>query len=295
MNTYTNLRYHLILRTLDDTSLLKGTQASALSEYVHALVRNENGMLIDTAVMPDHVHLLLGVHQSIALADMVRKVKAISSKWLNERYGQRGWFRWSPGYGAFSVGHSQVENVRRFFSRQQHFHEEKTLEQEFVQFVEKHGLKYEKRPRAYVWSRLHVVFATKLRMALIPEAAQSGLFQHMGELAAEQRTELVDAGGVEDHVHLVLAPGRTVSLADVMQSVKGTSTPWVRDHLGDESFFAWQRGYGAFTVSLSELPRVRAYVQNQREHHHEISFHDELRSLLVEHGLDLQADEHGPP
>lgn len=293
MNTYTNLHYHLIFRTLDGAPLLTPSHGSDLCRYVNGIVKTRQGMLVDTAAMPEHIHLLLGLHPSVALADMVRDIKAISSKWLNQTYNRRGWFRWQPGYGAFTVSESQITKVRKFFLRQHQHHQQLTSEEEFVRFVERHGFEYdtgpaERRRHTYAWSRIHVVFSTKLRMALIPETMQDDLFQKIGQLATQQRAELVEAGGIADHVHLVLATDRTIRLADLVKSIKNESTYWLRDCLGEKSMFAWQRGYGAFTVSLSELPVVRRYVQAQKEHHREISFEDEFRKLLTGHGLALQ-------
>lgn len=124
-------------------------------------------------------------------------------------------------------------------------------------------------------------------MPLIPATLDDDLYQTFGRLAAENRAGLVEIGGVADHVHLVLTPHQGVPVADLMRPLKNESTYWMRERLGDAAFFAWQRGYGAFSVSSSRLPIVCEYVRCQKEHHQTTSTEDEFRSLLAEHGLDV--------
>ena len=291
MNTFASLVYHVIFRTADGAPLLAPSHEQELCRYVNGMVRNRRGILFEASAMPDHVHLLLSIRPSIAVADVVRDIKASSSKQLNENSSRRGWFRWEPGYGLFSVSESEVPRVSRFIRRQQQFHQKSTSEEEIASLVEKHGFEYdatasEHQRHTYAWSRVHVVFSTKLRMQIIPEALEKDLYQSFGRLASGHRSELIEVGGIADHVHLVLAPHQSVPIADVLRTIKNESTYWMRDHLGDEVFFSWQRGYGAFSVSLSRLPTVREYIRQQKEHHRTTSTEDEFRNLLTEHGFD---------
>ncbi len=274
---------------MDGAPLLTPAHGDELCRYVNGIVKNHRGMLLEAAALADHVHLLLGTRPCVAIADMVRDVKANSSRWLNER-SRRGWFRWQPGYAAFTVSESEVPRVGRFIRRQPEFHRTTPLDEELVRFVEKHGFEYDATPserqrHTYAWLRIHVIFSTKLRMPLIPATSEDELYQTFGRLAAEHRAELVEVGGIADHVHLVLAPHQSVPVADLMRSMKNESTTWLRARLGNEAFFAWQRGYGVFSVSSSQLPAVREYVGHQKEHHQGTSTEDEFRKLLAEHGL----------
>src|SRR5262249_8420028 len=92
--------------------------------------------------------------------------------------------------------------------------------------------------------------------------------------------------GMPDHVHLLVSMGRTWSVADLVRDVKSNSCVWVHESIPDMLHFAWQVGYGAFSVSASQLSVVEKYVLNQKEHHADRSFQDEFRLLLEKHGLE---------
>ena len=91
-------------------------------------------------------------------------------------------------------------------------------------------------------------------------------------------------GGVEDHVHLLARHGRTISQADWVKELKRTSSIWIKERAPAEADFAWQSGYGVFSVSASKLDAVRDYISGQAEHHRKRSFQDEFRALLKKHG-----------
>jgi REP element-mobilizing transposase RayT len=90
---------------------------------------------------------------------------------------------------------------------------------------------------------------------------------------------------VEDHIHILIDLGRTASVSHVMEHVKKTSSKWLKTQNPALSHFAWQAGYGAFAVSESNVPAVRQYIHNQREHHRKATFQDEFRSFLTKHQI----------
>jgi REP element-mobilizing transposase RayT len=99
---------------------------------------------------------------------------------------------------------------------------------------------------------------------------------------------LIQIGGIEDHIHLLvnLAPSKAVS--DVLRDIKANSAKWVNEeHLSTEKF-EWQKGYGAFTVSYSNIDTVQVYIQNQQEHHRSRSFRDEYIEFLKRHGIEFE-------
>ena len=91
---------------------------------------------------------------------------------------------------------------------------------------------------------------------------------------------------MSDHVHLLLGLTATARLADVVRDIKAVSSSWVHDEIGDRAF-AWQEGYGAFTVSPSHCEQVRSYIARQEEHHRKRTFQDEYRDLLKRCGVDF--------
>jgi hypothetical protein len=97
---------------------------------------------------------------------------------------------------------------------------------------------------------------------------------------------MIAIGGIPDHVHILARVHQQTALSDLMRVLKSRSSGWVHDTFPDRQSFAWQSGYGAFTVSYSQLDKVEAYIQNQEEHHRVKSFQDEFREFLRAHGLE---------
>jgi putative transposase len=131
----------------------------------------------------------------------------------------------------------------------------------------------------------HIVFSTKERIPLITAEIQDRLYSYLGGIIRGEKGSLLEIGGVTDHVHLLARFGAATAVSDMVQRIKGSSSHWLNQEPG--SWFAWQNGYGAFTVSESQVARVRKYIQRQEEHHQGVSFKDELISLLRKHRIDF--------
>jgi REP-associated tyrosine transposase len=132
----------------------------------------------------------------------------------------------------------------------------------------------------------HIVFSTKNRVAYIKPEIESRVWAYIGGAAREHKMTALQVGGAEDHVHaLVMAPA-TLSLSQIAQYLKGDSSKWIHEKFPELRGFAWQDGYGAFTVSKSNLPDVIRYIENQREHHQRKSFQEEYLDFLNKHGID---------
>src|SRR5215831_19329728 len=112
----------------------------------------------------------------------------------------------------------------------------------------------------------HVVFGTKCHEPIIQRAWRDNLHAYLGGIIRTAKGIPERIGGVSDHVHLLIGLRATHQLADVMRELKSVSSKWVHDEIGVRSF-AWQEGYGAFTVSASERRAVRHYIEQQEEHH----------------------------
>jgi len=141
-------------------------------------------------------------------------------------------------------------------------------------------------PDTYTQLRYHLVFSTKYRMPLIDRKVRDVLYDYMGGILRQNGGTLLAAGGMPDHVHLLAGWGTTVALARMLKLVKGGSSNWMNDRPGvSPGGFSWQPGYGAFSVSASKVPTVRAYILNQEEHHRKVSFQAEYMSLLRKHGI----------
>ncbi len=142
-------------------------------------------------------------------------------------------------------------------------------------------------PQSFASLHCHIVFSTKHRQPLIRPEFQSRLFD-IGGILRNHSCALIAAGGMLDHVHLLVSMGRTIAVADAVRVIKSNSSGWVHDELQIPDF-QWQTGYGAFAVSYSNIDSVKTYFANQAQHHRAQTFQDEFRELLRRH--DLEWDE----
>ena len=131
----------------------------------------------------------------------------------------------------------------------------------------------------------HVVFSTKDRRGLIPIELQPRLIAYFGGIVRKLGADSLAIGGTTNHVHILLSLPPSARLAEVVQKLKANSSRW----MGEQGIeFEWQKGYGAFSVSPSMLPTVKAYVENQEEHHRARSFEDEFLTLLRKSGVRFE-------
>jgi REP element-mobilizing transposase RayT len=133
---------------------------------------------------------------------------------------------------------------------------------------------------------VHYTFGTKERFPFIDSELESRLWQYIGGIAKENKMKALAVSGVSDHVHALLSLPSTVSYAKGVQLIKGGSSKWVHDTFPNKRKFEWQEGYGAFSVSASQVETVAAYIRNQREHHRKLTFQEEFKMLLVKHGVE---------
>lgn len=136
---------------------------------------------------------------------------------------------------------------------------------------------------AYARNYVHVIFSTRERHQKLLAPIQPNLWAYIQGIARNYGIQLLAIGGTEDHVHLVMALPPKLSLAHAIGVIKADSSKWMNEtgHL-----FAWQDGYGAFSVSASNLSAVVKYVEHQAEHHAGRDFAAEFRAFLDKHGID---------
>ena len=133
----------------------------------------------------------------------------------------------------------------------------------------------------------HIVFSTKYRHSLIQGAFQNKLYEYIGGIIRAQNGRLIEIGGVEDHVHLLTNLSPTKAISDSIREIKANASKWSNELSDQKSRFEWQKGYGAFTVSYSQIERVRHYIQNQREHHKTKTFEEEFIKLIEIHDIEF--------
>jgi len=133
----------------------------------------------------------------------------------------------------------------------------------------------------------HIIFSTKDRQPLIADAHQSRLYDYIGGTIRGQGGISLAINGTEDHVHLLAKLRLDKALSDVLRDLKANASGWMHEVFPDLEDFAWQRGYGAFTVSASQVEQVQNYIARQREHHQKRSFRDEFAAFLRANGVEF--------
>ncbi len=140
--------------------------------------------------------------------------------------------------------------------------------------------------RTYSQLLLHVVFSTKNRRRYLTSEITERVYAYIGGIIRDEGGTLLAAGGVEDHVHLLIQLRTDTTLANLMRTVKAKSSRWIKDNFPNQKDFAWQEGYAAFSVSKSQQAAVIDYIARQREHHHGNDFKAEFLKLLQAHGVE---------
>ena len=141
-------------------------------------------------------------------------------------------------------------------------------------------------PHSYLSCLMHCVFSTSQRQKFISRDLQRRLWPFMGGIARENNLKALAIGGIEDHVHLLLSLPATMPVAKAIQLIKGGSSKWIHDQFPEHRDFAWQEGYGAFSVGISQIEATVNYIQTQREHHRKRTFEEEFLSFLKRHGIE---------
>jgi REP element-mobilizing transposase RayT len=135
---------------------------------------------------------------------------------------------------------------------------------------------------------MHGVFSTKARRPWLTPQIRDRLWPYLGGIARENAMKALAIGGVADHVHLLLSLPTTLSIAKAMQLLKGNSSKWLRETFPElrQQGFAWQEGFGSFSIGVSGVEDTIRYIQTQEDHHRQRSFREELEIFLRKHGQE---------
>jgi REP element-mobilizing transposase RayT len=149
------------------------------------------------------------------------------------------------------------------------------------------GAKEARDAGTYSESLLHIVFSTRHRHPGLTADVTERLYPYIRGIVREEKGVVYDLNGIEDHLHVYLRWRPDVSISDLMRIVKANSSKWIHQNFRQLHEFAWQEGYSAFTVSKSQEPAVKRYIQGQAEHHKHEDFKSELLRLLRAHGAEF--------
>lgn len=141
-NTYTQIYIQIVFAVKGRQNLIAKQHKEELHKYITGIIQNRNTKLLAIHCMPDHVHVLVGLKPTTILSDLVRDIKAGSSKFINEQNWIQGKFNWQEGFGAFSYAHSQLTNVITYINNQEEHHRKKIFREEYLEFLQKFDIEY---------------------------------------------------------------------------------------------------------------------------------------------------------
>ena len=146
--THSNILFHIVFSTKRRYPIIHEALEPELYQYISGIISGEGGHVLAINGTPDHIHIIVRLKPKHIIPDLLRRIKANSSKWLNEHRKIKGKFSWQTGYGIFSVSESQLGAVISYVGNQKGHHREKTFQVEFVGMLDKHGVDYDPQ---YLW------------------------------------------------------------------------------------------------------------------------------------------------
>ncbi|MEP1489117.1 MAG: IS200/IS605 family transposase [Algibacter sp.] len=141
-NTYSQIYIHVVFAVKRRRNSISKKWKVELYKYITGIVTNKDQKLMVINGMPDHIHILLGIKPNCNLSDLVRDIKANSSKWINEKQFVNGKFEWQTGFGAFSVSQSQIKTVATYIENQEIHHAKKSFKAEYIDFLKAYSINY---------------------------------------------------------------------------------------------------------------------------------------------------------
>ena len=144
-NTYTQIYIHIVFAVKDRQNLIPKQHKAELHGYIMGIIRNKKQTLIQINSMPDHIHILVGVTPNTAISDLVRDIKANSTKFINRKQWVVGRFEWQEGFGAFSYARSQLDAIVNYIRNQEKHHSRKTFREEYLDILKRFNIPYDER------------------------------------------------------------------------------------------------------------------------------------------------------
>ena len=144
-NSYTQIYIHYIFAVKGRHNFIKPEYNNELQKYITGIIQNRKCKLLAINNMPDHFHILIGLHPSYPVSKLIQEIKSNSSKFFNEKLWSKEKFNWQEAYGAFSYSRSQIDNVIKYINNQQEHHKKMTFKEEYLEFLKKFDIQYEEK------------------------------------------------------------------------------------------------------------------------------------------------------
>ncbi len=142
-NTFSQIYLQIVFTVHGRQNLIKKENKDELYKYITGIIKNNNQKLLAINGMPDHIHIFIGLNPNIHISNLVRDIKANSSRFINEKGFVRGKFSWQEGFGVFSYSHSHIDRVINYIVKQEEHHKKKTFKEEYLELLEKFNIKFE--------------------------------------------------------------------------------------------------------------------------------------------------------
>ena len=142
-DTYTQIYIHVIFAVQGRQNLISKQHKDELHKYITGIIQNKNQKVIAINGMHDHIHILIGIRPDMALSNLIRDVKANSSRFINEKRWVMGKFSWQEGFGAFSYSQSQLGSVANYIKNQEKHHSKKTFREEYLEMLKNFDVEYD--------------------------------------------------------------------------------------------------------------------------------------------------------
>lgn len=144
-NTYTQMIVQIVFSVKGKESIIKERQRQELEKYICGIISNKNCKPLSIYCNPDHLHILIGLHPVVSVSNIVRDIKASSSKFINENKWVVGKFNWQDGFGAFTYSKSQIDDVVKYILNQPNHHKKQTFKEEYLTFLRKFEIDYDEK------------------------------------------------------------------------------------------------------------------------------------------------------
>ena len=144
-NTYTQIYIHIVFAVEYRQNLIPKKHKDELHQYIAGIVTNKKQKVIQINSMPDHIHILIGIDPNVAISELVKTIKANSSRFINKKQWTVGRFNWQEGFAAFSYSHSQLDNVADYIKNQETRHAHKSFREEYIEILKRFNVDYDER------------------------------------------------------------------------------------------------------------------------------------------------------
>ena len=146
--TLVSLLVHVIFSTKNREPFISSSIEPELFAYMGGILKNQNSCLLDAGGTADHVHLLISQSKNVSLSSLMKDLRKDSSLWIKTKGREFDNFHWQDGYGAFSIGHSQIAELKKYINQQKEHHRKRTFQEELMAFFDEYGMEYDVR---YLW------------------------------------------------------------------------------------------------------------------------------------------------